>query len=206
MFYRAHFLHKACQSPLAFRTLDSIWTTMLWGHFEHWNHQQEAQKCKRYGTKLAVERILVYSMKAKIRKQSTVLQDCMLSASNFSLLCSWPWKWSGVTNKFYMYVNLQIRNLLVMKIKTVVRNTLRSHGVNLLVLRSFKGKKTACIILRSKCVVKWREFFLKNNSRKFEGKGLENWRHPKDKRNAYLSPNQITGTEIKLILIHSFST
>ena len=53
-----------------------------------------------------------------------------------------------------MYVNLQIRNLLVMKIKTVVRNTLRSHGVNLLVLRSFKGKKTACIILRSKCVVK----------------------------------------------------
>lgn len=60
----------------------------------------------------------------------------------------------GLQINFSMYVNLQIRNLLVMKIKTVVRNTLRSHGVNLLVLRSFKGKKIACIILRSKCVVK----------------------------------------------------
>ena len=65
----------------------------------------------------------------------------------------------GLQINFSKYVNLQIRKLPAMKIKTVVRNTLRSHGVNLLVLRSFKGKKTACIILRSKCVVKWREIF-----------------------------------------------
>lgn len=59
-----------------------------------------------------------------------------------------------------MYVNLQIRNLLVMKIKTVVRNTLRSHGAILLVLRNIcKEEDSLHYIEEQVCSEVKRDFF-----------------------------------------------
>lgn len=51
-----HFLQKAHHDLLALGTPDS---TLLGGHFKQNNHQAEAQKCERHGTKKAAERTLV---------------------------------------------------------------------------------------------------------------------------------------------------
>lgn len=79
---------RCCLAPPS--TLDSQNQTTLAGHFEQWNHQPKAQKCKKCGTKERKGHLFTaWEMKQAGRgSRSSSPGVCTSSDSTFPLLCA----------------------------------------------------------------------------------------------------------------------